>query len=343
MAVEKQNKNGRLKLKQDLAKGSFETLYILYGEEAYLREYYLRQLRKKVVDETFADFNLIELDGKTLTLESLTEAVDSYPAMSERKLVIVTDFNIYAPPASFGDQLIDLLSDLPDYVCLVFYFDILEAKPDKRTKMYKLLEKRPVLLNLRVWSEKELIERLERRARELNCIISDEDAAYMIFLCGTSPDQSHGRDRKAAAHCTTGEIKRYNIDAVCSPVLDAVVFDLTDAIAAGRFEKAVALVGGSFAPEKEQRGHHLHDHHAPHPAPVCCENLRRNARGDRYLSEMIGSKSPFYAKKIQNAARRLPLRYCAGRLALCAHRFRAEGKCRRQAEADRADAARHCG
>lgn len=68
MAVEKQNKNGRLKLKQDLAKGSFETLYILYGEEAYLREYYLRQLRKKVVDETFADFNLIELDGKTLTL-----------------------------------------------------------------------------------------------------------------------------------------------------------------------------------------------------------------------------------------------------------------------------------
>ena len=35
MAVEKQNKNGRLKLKQDLAKGSFETLYILYGEEAF--------------------------------------------------------------------------------------------------------------------------------------------------------------------------------------------------------------------------------------------------------------------------------------------------------------------
>ena len=38
-------------------------------------------------------------------------------------------------------QLIDLLSDLPDYVCLVFYFDILEAKPDKRTKMYKAARK----------------------------------------------------------------------------------------------------------------------------------------------------------------------------------------------------------
>ena len=199
MAVEKQNKNGRLKLKQDLAKGSFETLYILYGEEAYLREYYLRQLRKKVVDETFADFNLIELDGKTLTLESLTEAVDSYPAMSEQKLVIVTDFNIYAPPASFGDQLIDLLSDLPDYVCLIFYFDILEAKPDKRTKMYKLLEKKACTAEFARLEEKELIERLERRARELNCIISDEDAAYMIFLCGTPISWERSKRRQRIA------------------------------------------------------------------------------------------------------------------------------------------------
>ena len=308
MAVEKQNKNGRLKLKQDLAKGSFETLYILYGEEAYLREYYLRQLRKKVVDETFADFNLIELDGKTLTLESLTEAVDSYPAMSERKLVIVTDFNIYAPPASFGDQLIDLLSDLPDYVCLVFYFDILEAKPDKRTKMYKLLEKKACTAEF---------ARLERRARELNCIISDEDAAYMIFLCGTSLTNLMGEIEKAAAHCTTGEIKRYNIDAVCSPVLDAVVFDLTDAIAAGRFEKAVALVGDLLRLKNNEViifttiMRHIQRLYA---AKICTETRG----GDRYLSEMIGSKSPFYAKKIQNAARRLPLPVLRRAASLCA-------------------------
>ena len=317
MAVEKQNKNGRLKLKQDLAKGSFETLYILYGEEAYLREYYLRQLRKKVVDETFADFNLIELDGKTLTLESLTEAVDSYPAMSERKLVIVTDFNIYAPPASFGDQLIDLLSDLPDYVCLVFYFDILEAKPDKRTKMYKLLEKKACIAEFARLEEKELIERLERRARELNCIISDEDAAYMIFLCGTSLTNLMGEIEKAAAHCTTGEIKRYNIDAVCSPVLDAVVFDLTDAIAAGKFEKAVALVGDLLRLKNNEVVifttimRHIQRLYA---AKICAETRG----GDRYLAEMIGSKSPFYAKKIQSAARRLPLPVLRRAASLCA-------------------------
>ena len=52
-----------------------------------------------------------------------------------------------------------------------------------------------------------------------------------------------GEIDKAAAHTTTGEIRKYNIDAVCSPVLDAVIFDLTDAITAGKFDRAVSLVG----------------------------------------------------------------------------------------------------
>ena len=49
-----------------------------------MKEYYLRQLRQKVVDETFADFNLIEFEGKGLTPEMLTEAIDSYPAMADK-------------------------------------------------------------------------------------------------------------------------------------------------------------------------------------------------------------------------------------------------------------------
>ena len=38
-----------------------------------MKEYYLRQLRQKVVDETFADFNLIEFEG------DYTRAIELYP------------------------------------------------------------------------------------------------------------------------------------------------------------------------------------------------------------------------------------------------------------------------
>ncbi|MFR5640715.1 MAG: hypothetical protein ACLUDF_06675 [Butyricicoccus sp.] len=84
MAARETKPNGKSQLIRDLKNGEFATLYIISGEESYMKEYYLRQLRQKVVDETFADFNLIEFEGKGLTPEMLTEAIDSYPAMADK-------------------------------------------------------------------------------------------------------------------------------------------------------------------------------------------------------------------------------------------------------------------
>ena len=50
---------------------------------------YRRQLRKKVVDETFADFNLIELDGKTLLQYAHTPHFD-YLARNGRNGLLKT-------------------------------------------------------------------------------------------------------------------------------------------------------------------------------------------------------------------------------------------------------------
>ena len=42
------------KLKNDLAAGTAGNAYIFYGEETYLREYYLKELRKKLVSAVSA-------------------------------------------------------------------------------------------------------------------------------------------------------------------------------------------------------------------------------------------------------------------------------------------------
>ncbi len=317
MPAAKTKSNGKAQLIRDLKSGEFAPLYIISGEETYLKEYYLRQLREKVVDPSFADFNLIEFDGKGLTVEQLTEAIDSYPAMSEKKLIIVSDFDLFKPPAGFSEVLPEILGDLPDYVCLVFYYDVLEGKPDKRTKLYKTLEKNACFAEFSHQEEPELVAWLERRARALCCSIAPEDASYMIFLCGNSMTNLAGEMEKAAAHTTTGVIKKYNIDAVCSPVLDAVVFDLTDAITAGKFDRAVALVGDLIAQKNNEVmifttiTRHIQRLYA---AKLCAE-----ARGgEKQLMEMIGSKSPYYARQIQNAARRVPLSWLRKAASLCA-------------------------
>ena len=317
MPAEKGKTNGKAQLIRDLKNGEFAPLYIISGEETYLKEYYLRQLREKVVDPAFADFNLIEFEGKGLTVEQLTEAIDSYPAMSEKKLIIVSDFDLFKPPAGFSDVLPGILGDLPEYVCLVFYYDVLEGKPDKRTKLYKTLEKTACFAEFSHQEERELVAWLERRARALGCSIAPEDASYMIFLCGNSMTNLAGEMEKAAAHTTTGIIKKYNIDAVCSPVLDAVVFDLTDAITAGKFDRAVTLVGELIAQKNSEVmifttiTRHIQRLYA---AKLCAEARA----GDKQLMEMIGSKSPYYARQIQNAARRVSLTWLRHAASICA-------------------------
>ncbi len=49
-------------------------------------------------------------------------------------------------------------------------------------------------------------------------------------------------------------------------------------------------------------------------AKLCAENRG----GEKQLMEMIGSKSPYYARQIQNAARRVPLSWLRKAASLCA-------------------------
>ncbi|MDR3767086.1 MAG: DNA polymerase III subunit delta, partial [Butyricicoccus sp.] len=243
---------GSEQLKNDLKTQNFQNLYILYGEEDYLKNYYLHALQTALVQEDFAEFNLLEFEGKNLTPEVLTEAVEGYPAFAERKLVIVRDFDLYKPPAAFQAPLAELLQDLPDYICLVFYYDTLPFKADKRTKMHALLDKTACFAEFSHLEERELMAWVKRRIRALGKDIDADTCAYFLFLCGNSMTNLITEIEKVSAHSTLHEIKRYNIDEVCTRVLDAVIFDLTDAITQKRFEKAIAIVGDLLAQKNSE-------------------------------------------------------------------------------------------
>ena len=95
------------------------------------------------------------------------------------------------------------------------------------------------------------------------------------------------------------------------------MFDLTDAITAGKFDRAVALVGDLIAQKNNEVmifttiTRHIQRLYA---AKLCAE-----ARGgEKQLMEMIGSKSPYYARQIQNAACRVPLSWLRKVASLCA-------------------------
>ena len=134
MAEKKTPNKGYQQLKAELAEENIGQIYIFHGEESYLREYYLGELKKKLVPAGFEEFNFHKLSGRGLSMQELADAVEAMPMMAERTLVTVTDCDLFKLPDDQRTALLTLLDDFPEYCCLVFVYDQIEYKPNKTYK-----------------------------------------------------------------------------------------------------------------------------------------------------------------------------------------------------------------
>lgn len=300
-------------LKKDIAAGTIGSLYVFHGEESYLRDFYLGKMRQKLLPAGMEEFNLHTLTGKEFDVKKLQEMVDCLPMMSERTLIVVNDYDIYK-----GDKegLIRVLSDLPEYVCLVFVYDLIEYKADARTKLAGLLKNRGSVVPFNRQGQNDLVDWISRRFRALDHDIGTEDAKYLMFLCGDLMNGLISEIGKIGAYAKGHRVTRADIDAVATPQLDAVIFQMTDAIAAGNFDRAASVLGDLF-----------HMQEAPIKLlAVLGKQIRQlysarlaleHRKGTAYLMEQWGMRNSYPAEKLMNAARKFSLSWCRRAVIRC--------------------------
>ena len=289
------------------------TLYVFHGEEAYLRDFYLGQLKKKLLPAGMEEFNLHTLSGKEFDVKTLAQLVDCLPMMSERTLIVVNDYDIYKGDK---DALAAVLRELPDYVCLVFVYDLIEYKADARTKLAALLKEKGSVVPFNRQGQGDLVDWISRRFKAMDHDIGTEDAKYLIFLCGDLMNNLISEIGKIGSYAAHHRVTRQDIDAVATPQLDAVVFQMTDAIAAGNFDKAAEVLGEL-----------LHMQEAPIKLlAVLGKQLRQlytarlaieHRKGVPYLMELWGMRSAYPAERLMQSARRFSLPWCRRAVLRC--------------------------
>ena len=122
------------KFKADLKEGTLGCAYIFHGEESYLREYYLEEVRKQLIPAGFEEFNYHKMEGKDLSVQDLAEMAEAMPMMAERTLLVVTDLDLFKLNEEQRERLIAFLEDIPPYCCVVFAYDTVDYKPNKTYK-----------------------------------------------------------------------------------------------------------------------------------------------------------------------------------------------------------------
>lgn len=301
------------KLKEDLKAGTIGNLYVFHGEEAYLRDYYLGQIKKKLLPLGMETFNYHEINGKEFDLKTLAQTIDCLPMMSERTMIVIKDYDLFK-----GDKegMTALFKELPDYICLVFVYDLIAYKADARTKLAGVLKEKGSVVPFNRQEQGDLVDWIARRFRALDHDIGTEDARYLIFLCGDLMHTLISEIGKIGAYAAHRWVTRQDIDAVATPQLDAVVFQMTDAIAGGKFDEAASVLGDLY-----------HMQEAPIKLlAVLGKQLRQlytarlaieQKKGSRYLMELWGMRSAYPAERLMQSARRFSLAWCREAVIRC--------------------------
>jgi len=305
------------KLKNDLSAGTLGCAYIFYGEESYLRAYYLVELRKTLVPAGFEDFNYHKLEGKDLTVQALSEMAEAMPMLAERTLIVVTDYDIFKLNEEQRERMIAFLEDIPPYCCVVFVYDTLVYKPNKTLKkLCKAIGDHVEAVEFRAAENSDLISWIARRFKALGKEIDRQTAEYLIFTCGGLMTGLVPEITKIGTYAKGKTITQKDIDAVADPVLSAEVFKLSDAVLQGDYDRAAGILGDLLKMQTE-------------PIMILAalgSQLRRiytarmaiDSGKDKYwLMELWDMKSDYPAKLLLSSAKKTTAAWCSDAVKMC--------------------------
>lgn len=116
-------------LAQDIKSGNFKPVYLIYGEEAFLKKSYKNRMKEAMVGDDTMNFHYFE--GKGIDLKEIISLADTMPFFGDRRLILMEDSGLFK--GSGAESLVEYLPQMPDTTCILF----VESEVDKRNRLYK--------------------------------------------------------------------------------------------------------------------------------------------------------------------------------------------------------------
>ncbi|MFM8432626.1 MAG: DNA polymerase III subunit delta [Bacteroidota bacterium] len=141
----------------DLKKKIYAPVYFLYGEEPHFIDLVVDHIEKNVLSETDKAFNQTILYGKDIDVVSLISYAKRYPMMASHQVVIVKeaqDVKNLISKDKDRDPFIEYLEKPTPSTVLVLAFK--GKSLDKRTKLYKSIDKLTVAMESKRMYDREV-------------------------------------------------------------------------------------------------------------------------------------------------------------------------------------------
>lgn len=220
-------------LNQDLKNQTFRPVYLLYGEEMFLKRSYKNRLREAIAGDDTMNFHYFE--GKGMDVEEIISLADTMPFFGERRLILLEDSGFFK---SASDRLAAYLPTMPKTTCMVF----VESEVDKRSKMFKKVKELGYAAELARQDARQLASWaggiLAKEGRKIT------GHTMELFLSKTGEDMEHIRmELEKLISYTMGHevITDQDVEEVCTVHVTNKIFDMVAAIVNRQPKKAMDL------------------------------------------------------------------------------------------------------
>mgnify|MGYP001622879480 FL=1 len=240
-------------LKMQLKNDNLSKAYFIYGEESYLKEYYVSKIRAKLVSGSFEEFNLHRFDGKQDPVDDILKDADLLPMMGGCNLVLACDYP-FDKSENDCKEIKEYLTDIPETTVLVFWYNSLE--PDvKKSARWKGVEaafaKYGSSISFSRKSETDLVKLLVSGCRKRGAELSQNNARYLISVSGCDIKTLLNEVQKLSAFANGAQITKEMIDKLAVKCLQARIYDLSNAVVRGNYDKAYAVLDSLFAAKED--------------------------------------------------------------------------------------------
>lgn len=219
---------------EDINGGNFRTVYILYGQEAYLQ----KQYRDKLIDAMVGEgdtMNVWQVQGKDYSIPQLIDFAETMPFLAERRVIVMESTGILK---SGGEMLAEYFAQ----PCESTTWILVESECDKRSKLFKAADKVGLCIEFGVQDETTLkrwiLGMLKKEGKQIT------GSTLELFLDKTGTDMNVIRLELEKLLCYTMEksvVERADVETVCITRITGHIFDMVDAIGVRDQRKALNL------------------------------------------------------------------------------------------------------
>lgn len=229
---------------QEIKKGIFQPVYVLYGTEQLLIREVVEALEQAIAPNDSLNSQRFHFDETPI--QTAVQEAETLPFLADRRLVVVQNVTLFtgAKPTR-NDHDPDRLQRYLEHPSptSVLVLTVFADKLDERKKLTKTAQKNGKVVPFLPLKEQELREWIDRKAKQLCVSVTAEAASRLILTIGSNLTLLANELEKLSLYTgEKGTIDEATVDLLASRTLEQNVFVFIDEVVRMRTDKALRLL-----------------------------------------------------------------------------------------------------